>query len=149
MSGWVRYLELTAKAKTGFSPTLLILLGVAAALGLAATVLLIVTVFIFCSEQFGPLRTGIGMTLTFLVLCLGCVFAAIRARRKTMEEAQAATAARSTRAMFDTSVLSLGLEIGRTIGWRRLVPIVAVALIAAGVAKEWARRSAPKDADEA
>jgi hypothetical protein len=149
MSGWVRYLGLTAKAKTGYSPALLILLGLAAALGLATAVLLIGTIFIFCSEQFGPLRTGIGMMMTFLVLCLGCVFAAMRARRNTMEDAQAAIAARSTRAMFDTSVLSLGLEVGRAIGWRRLVPIVAVTLIAAGVAKEWSPRSAPKDDDEA
>jgi divalent metal cation (Fe/Co/Zn/Cd) transporter len=145
MSGLVRYLVLTAKAKTGVSPGIIILLVVGAAMGLAASVLLIVTIFIFLSERFGPLWTSVGMTLTFLLLCIICLVAALKARRNAMERAQQALAARSTHAMFDTSVLALGLEVGRTIGWRRLVPIAAVTVIAAGVAREWAKRSAPKD----
>ena len=32
----------------------------------------------------------------------------------------------------------------RTIGWRRIVPIAAIAMIAAGVAREWAKRGTPK-----
>jgi hypothetical protein len=64
-----------------------------------------------------------------------------------MERAQQALAARSTNAMFDTSVLTLGLQVGRTVGWRRLIPIAAITVVAAGVAREWAKRSAPKDDD--
>jgi ABC-type tungstate transport system substrate-binding protein len=145
MSGWVRYLVLTAKAKTGFSPQILILMVVGAAMGVAAFVLLNVTIFFLLSERFGPLWTSAGMTLGYLLLCVICIVAAIKSRRNAMENAQQALAARTTHAMFDTSALSLGLEIGRTIGWRRLVPIAAITLIAAGVAKEWGRRKAPKD----
>jgi hypothetical protein len=147
MSGVVRYLVLTAKAKTGVSSGILILLVVGGAMGLATIVLLIVTIFVLLSERFGPLWTSAGMTLTFLLLCIICIVAALKARRNAMERAQQALAARSTQAMFDSSVLALGLEVGRTIGWRRLVPIAAITVIAAGVAREWAKRSAPKDDD--
>jgi hypothetical protein len=147
MSGLVRYLVLTAKAKTGVSSGIIILLLVGAALGLAAIILLIVTLFIFLSERFGPLLTAAGMTLTFLLVSVICIVAALKARHNAMERAQQALAARSTNAMFDTSVLTLGLQVGRTVGWRRLIPIAAITVVAAGVAREWAKRSAPKDDD--
>jgi hypothetical protein len=47
--------------------------------------------------------------------------------------------------LFDSSALSLGLQIGRTIGWQRLVPIAAVAVVAAGIAREWSRHKARED----
>jgi hypothetical protein len=40
------------------------------------------------------------------------------------------------------------VQIGRAIGWRRLVPLAAVGVLAAGIAKEWLAHSRPtREAD--
>jgi hypothetical protein len=43
---------------------------------------------------------------------------------------------------LDASMLTTGLEIGRAIGWRRIVPLVGVVLLAAGLARDWRGRDA-------
>jgi divalent metal cation (Fe/Co/Zn/Cd) transporter len=148
MSGLGRYLLLTAKAKTGLSPGVPILLVVAAIMAVATFILLNVTIYVLCAPKFGPLPTALAMTLAYLVLCIVLMLIALHLRRATMQQAQQALAARSTHALFDTSVLNLGLQVGRTIGWKRFLPIAAVVLIAAGVAKEWARRSGAQEEKE-
>jgi|SRR5213592_3987202 len=140
-----RYLVLTAKAKTGFSPAILILLALAAITGIAALVLLCVTIYVLLAALLGPLWAAAALFAFFFLLTIILIIAAIQVRKSTMARAKAAMASRSTHALFDTSVLTLGLEIGRTIGWRRIVPIAAIAMIAAGVAREWAKRGTPKD----
>ena len=44
--------------------------------------------------------------------------------------------------------LTLGLKVGQILGWRRLAPIAAVALIAASLAREWGRRGKPAETED-
>jgi divalent metal cation (Fe/Co/Zn/Cd) transporter len=148
MSGFTRYLMLTAKAKTGLTPAFPILLAVAAVTAVATFILLNVVIYLWSAQKFGPLPTAIGMMLTYLVLCIVLVMITLQLRRATMQQAQQALAARSTHALFDTSLLTLGLQVGRAVGLKRFLPVAVIALIAAGVAKEWARRSGAQEADE-
>jgi len=145
MSGWVRYLALTAKSKTGFGPGILIGIILAAALAVAALVFFSVAMFILLEDHFGPLQGALIMSGAFFVLAISAAALTISARRRAMERARQALAARGASALFDTSMLPLGLEIGRMIGWRRLLPVAAVALIAAALAKEWAGRAKTED----
>jgi len=145
MSGWARYLVLTAKAKTGFGPGIVIGGILAAALSVGALVFFTVALFFLLENSFGPVQSALLMSGGFLVLAIVAGVATVIARRRAMNRAQAALAARAKTAMFDSSMLTLGLEIGRTIGWRRFVPIAAVALIAAALAKEWAGRGKTED----
>ena len=140
MSGWVRYLALTAKAKTGFGAGILIGIIIAAAFSVATLVFSSVAMFFLLEDYFGQLQSALLMSGVFFVLSIIAVGVTISARRRAMERARQALAARGTSTLFDTSMLPLGLEIGRMIGWRRLLPIAAVALIAAALAKEWAGR---------
>jgi type VI protein secretion system component VasK len=145
MSGWVRYLALTAKSKTGFGPGILIGIILAAALSVAALVFFCVAMFVLLEDHFGPLQGALIMSGVFFLLAVIAAITTIIARRRAMEHARQALAARGTSALFDTSMLPLGLQIGRMIGWRRLLPIAAVALIAAMLAKEWAGRGKTED----
>jgi hypothetical protein len=145
MSGLARYLVLTAKAKTGFSPGILIGVIVAAAFAVAALVFFCVAMFVLLEDYFGPLEAALLMSGAFLVFAIIAGVATVSARRRAMERAQQALAARGTSALFDSSVLTLGLQIGRTIGWRRLLPIAAVGVIAAVLAREWAARGKTED----
>src|SRR3954469_8433070 len=116
MGGFGRYLMLTAKAKTGLTPAFPILLVAAAIMAVATFIFLNVVIYLWGGREFGPLPTAIGMMLVYLVLCIILVMVALQLRRATMQQAQQALAARSTHALFDTSLLTLGLQVGRAVG---------------------------------
>jgi hypothetical protein len=44
--------------------------------------------------------------------------------------------------------MAMGFQVGQAIGWRRLASLGAVALLAAGLAKEWLGRDSPSADDE-
>jgi membrane protein implicated in regulation of membrane protease activity len=147
MSGLVRYLTLTAKAKTGFGPGILAGAIIAAALAIVAIVFFIVAMFFLLEAYVGPLQSALFMGGGFLLLAIIAAVVTISARRRAMERAEQALAARAKTTLFDSSVLTLGIQIGRIIGWRRLVPVAAVAVLAAAVAREWSRRNKTEDDD--
>ena len=44
--------------------------------------------------------------------------------------------------------MAIGYQIGQTIGWRKLVSLAAVGLLAAGLAREWLGRDKSPADDE-
>ena len=38
---------------------------------------------------------------------------------------------------LDPKFLAVGIEIGRTLGWRRILTLAAAGVLAAGLGKEW------------
>jgi hypothetical protein len=70
------------------------------------------------------------------------------AHSRTVEQARIALAARANTPWLDPRMLGVGLQLGRSIGLRRLIPLIGVGLLAAGLAKEWAGSGKP-DVDEA
>jgi hypothetical protein len=136
-SGLVRRLQLTVISKTGVSSTVIIL-GVVAALAAAATLaFLILAAFIWLAELYSPLTGALILSGCFLLVAvLGAVACVVRHRR-TAEQAQLALAAHRQLPWLDPRYLAIGLELGRSIGLRRVVPLVAVGLLAAGMAREW------------
>jgi ascorbate-specific PTS system EIIC-type component UlaA len=145
MSGWVRYLALTAKSKIGFGRGILVGIVIAAVLSVATLVFFSVAMFFLLADYVGPLRSALIMSGVFFVLAIIAAWVTISARRRAMERARQALTARGTSALFDSSMLTLGLEVGRTIGWKRLVPVAAVAILAVTLAKEWAGRGKTED----
>ena len=145
MSGWVRYLALTAKSKTGFGRGILVGIVIAAVLSVATLVFFSVAMFFLLADYVGPLRSALIMSGVFFMLAIIAAWVTISARRRAMERARQALAARGTSALFDSSMLTLGLEVGRTIGWKRLVPVAAVAILAVTLAKEWTGRGKTED----
>ncbi len=69
------------------------------------------------------------------------------ARQRTISHAKRELAARSQQPWLDPRMIAVGMQIGRSIGWKRIVPLAAVALLAAGFAKEWFNRD-QRAADE-
>ncbi len=58
--------------------------------------------------------------------------------------------ARSSTSWFDPKLVAIGLQIGQAIGWRRLASLAALAVLAAGLTKEWSGRDkSSADDDEA
>ena len=113
-----------------------------AGLGVTTVVLLLVAVFFVFSDyfSFGGTKTSIGMFLVFLALLVGTAVWTSSAKKRTKEEAQRALSAPKAPIIFSPPLLKAGLQLGRTIGWRRLLPAAVVTLAPTGVAAEWARR---------
>src|SRR5262249_49765362 len=69
-------------------------------------------------------------------------------RSRTMEQARVALASRSQAAWLDPRYLGVVMQVGKSVGMKRLLPLIGVGLLAAGLAKEWAgRRDAAEDQD--
>jgi hypothetical protein len=143
MSGWLRHLELTVKSKTGLSPDVLIW-GLVALLGAAVTLgFFIFAAFIALAQRYGPLMAALALGGLFLLVTIVAIICCLSSQRRTIADAKLALAARSHAVWLDPKLLGAGLQIGRAIGWRKLVPLAAVGVLAAGLAKEWFGRTRP------
>jgi hypothetical protein len=149
MGDWLRHIALNAKARSGFGPQLVVWF-------LIAVVALVLAVGFLCAALFVWLASRTDAVTASLIMAGGLVlvalFAAIAgwiARRHNMERARLELAARSHAGWLDPKFLTVGIEIGRAIGWRRVVMLAAAGLLAAGLGKEWFGSGArkPKEPD--
>jgi hypothetical protein len=137
MGDWLRHIALNAKAKTGFGPSLVVWFSVAlVALGLGL-VFLCVAAFVWLADRTGAVTAGLILAGVFLLIAIVAAFAGWIARLRNIERARRELAARSHAGWFDPKYLAVGIEIGRTLGWRRIMTLAAVGVLAAGLGKEW------------
>jgi hypothetical protein len=156
MGDWLGYLQTAAQAKTGVSSGVVVG-GILAALGAGATMVwLSVTLFIWIAQRYDdPLLAGLVLSGIYLAISVVAAVAALIARRVNRrhaeEELQARKAAFSSTLLsggIAPTLLSFGLQAGRSLGWRRIVMLAGVALLTAGVAREWTARAAAEHGDD-
>jgi hypothetical protein len=143
MSGWVRHLELIVKSKTGLGSGVLVWALIAGLGGAITLGFFIFAAFLALAERYGPLTAALALGGLFLLITILALICCLSAQRRTVAGAKLALTARSHAPWLDPKLLGAGLQIGRAIGWRRLVPLAAVGVLAAGLAKEWLGRSRP------
>jgi hypothetical protein len=148
MSGWLRYLALTAQAKTGFGTGIVVWAVIAAVAAAAMFLFLCIAGFIWLADRYGPLSAGLLMAGGFFLITLIAVACVFWSRRRAIEQARMELAARSNASWLDPRLLGIGMQVGRAIGWRRLASLAAVAILAAGVSKEWFGRAQAPDQDD-
>ncbi len=148
MGDWLGYLRLRAKAKTGVNSNVVIggVVIVWAALG--TLLWLSITLFLWIAKKYDdPIVAGLVLTAIYFCIAVIAAVAMMIARHSAKQRAEAALAARNS-VLFDPSLLTVGMEVGRAIGWRRLVSLAGVAILAAGLAREWtAREEKPPEGD--
>jgi len=156
MGDWLGYLQTAAKAKTGVSGGVVVG-AIIAAFGVVATIVwLSVTLFIWIAERYDdPTLAGLVLSGIYLLITIIAAVAAVIARRINQRRAEEALQAR--KAAFASTfltggiaptLLSVGLNAGQSIGWRRVVMLVGVALLTAGVAREWSAREAAEKGED-
>jgi hypothetical protein len=138
MRGWLHYLELQAKVKTGLSSSVIAWASVAAVGGAVTFGFLVLTAFIWLADRYTPLSAALILGAFFLLITIIALIASLVAHGRTVERARQELTVRSPAPWLDPRYLTVGLQVVRAIGARRLVPLVAVGLLAAGLAKEWA-----------
>jgi hypothetical protein len=137
MTGWLHYLELQAKVRLGLNRQVLIWAAIAGLCVVISFVFLLVSLTIWLADRYGPLTATLILGAAFIVMTFIALFAALNEHRQTILRAKQALAVRSNTPWFNPQNVAVGLKIGRAIGWRRLVPLIAVGALAAGLAKEW------------
>jgi hypothetical protein len=137
MGDWFRHIALNAKARTGFGPQLVVWFLVAALSLTLALAFFCVAAFVWLAGRYDPLTAGLILGGVFLALAIIAAIAGWVARQRNIERARIELAARSNAGWLDPKFLAIGIELGRTLGWRRLITLAAAGLFAAGAAKEW------------
>ncbi|MBR0797843.1 hypothetical protein JQ615_20870 [Bradyrhizobium jicamae] len=109
----------------------------AAAIALFITIaFLCAAAFVFVLQNYGPVQAClVGAAIFFLVTLVAAGLYVLRKRKMQRRAERAAKAAKSATAsmLADPALIATGLQIGRAIGVKRLLPILAVGGIALGL----------------
>jgi hypothetical protein len=147
MGDWFRHIALNAKARSGFGPQFVVWFLIAAAALVLALGFLCAALFVWLASRADAMTASLVMAGGFALVALVAAAAAWIARLRNMERAQRELAARSHAGWLDPKFLAVGIEIGRAIGWRRVITLAAVGLLAAGLGKEWVGSGTSKSKD--
>lgn len=110
------------------------------------TAFLCAAAFVFVLQKYGLLQACFaGAGVFFVATILAAISYAMRKRQIRKRPVEAAKSTMQT-ALSDPMVLAAGLQIVRTIGLKRIIPLIAVGGIALGVMAS--RRAAPDDEPE-
>jgi hypothetical protein len=134
-SGLVRHIKLTAKAKTGLSGAVVAFAFIAAICVVVAFVLLVVVGYVWLEQRYGALTASLVLFGFFLMLAILAAVASLIAHKRVAEQARLALEARGSWA--DPSMLAVGLQLGRAVGLRRIVPLIAIGFLAMTLSREW------------
>jgi hypothetical protein len=142
MKGLMREVTLTIQSKTGASAGAVVWLAVVAIAALTAFVFLCVAAYAWLSTLFGSVYAGLIVAGFFFVVAAIAAMLSARARRRTRERAILARAARAHAGswLLDPKILATALQVGRSVGWQRLLPIALLGFIAAQWAREYRER---------
>jgi len=137
-----RDVVLAVQARTGASVALLVWIAVIALATLTAFAFLCVAGYTWFAAQFGDVFAALLMTGMFaLVAAIGamiCALARRRARARAILERAARAHAPSW--LLDPRMLATAVQLGRTIGWQRIIPVALFGFVAAQWAREYRER---------
>ncbi len=149
MSGWLRHFALSAQVRTGFSGGVLVWAIIAAVASMVAVIFLLIAAFIALADRYDPLIAGLVLGGCFVLIALIALAVCLIVRSRNMRRARLELAAReSNTSWLDPKLLAVGFQIAQTVGWRRIVTLAAVGIVAAGLAKEWSARDKPPASDD-
>jgi hypothetical protein len=144
MGGWRRYLELRLKAQTGLSSGVVIWALVALVGGTVTFIFLLVSAFIWLADRYDALIAALVLTGLFLLIAIIAMLVSLRTHRRIIERAELALAAQKSAIALDPTLLGLMMQVGRGIGWRKVMALVPVVIIAAGIGMQLLGRQGAK-----
>lgn len=149
MSGMLHHFALTAKTRTGFSVGIVVWATVAAITIAATIIFFLIAGFVVIAQRYDTVIAGLALGGFFLVIAVVAVVACLTIRRRNIERARLELASSSSANWLDPSLLALGLQIGRAIGWRQIAAIAVATILAAGLARERTSRDQARSKSDA
>src|SRR5262245_45995170 len=111
LSGLLHHLQLTAKARTGLSTAVVVLVLVAAIAAAVGFVFIVFAAFIWLAERYSPLTAALVLAAAFVAIAILCAIIALMMQRRTADDAKRALAARSQSMLLDPGMLGVMLQI--------------------------------------
>jgi len=145
---WLDYLKLQVRSRTGFSQGVVVWAVIALVCAIVTFAFLLVAAYVWLAGLFGALFGALIVAGFFLLVALISLAASLGAQRRTTQSARLALASRNTEMWRDPKFMAVGVEVARAIGWRRIVPMAAIGVLAATLAREWGGRERARAADE-
>jgi uncharacterized membrane protein len=145
---WLDYLKLQVRSRTGFSQSVVVWAVIALICAIVTFAFLLVAAYVWLAGLFGALFGALIVAGFFLLVALISLAASAGAQRRTTQRARLALASRGTEMWRDPKFMAVGVEIARAIGWRRIVPLAAIGVLAATLAREWGARERSEVADD-
>jgi hypothetical protein len=141
MPGWRSYLQSKVQSKVGLSGGLLIWALIAMFGALATVCFFILAAFIWLADRYGELTASLAFGGCFLLVTIIAVISCALSHRRTVQRAKLELAARGNAPWLDPRLAGVTLQVSRSIGWRKVAPVLAVAVLAVGIGMQWFGRT--------
>ena len=137
LKGWMHDLALMLQARSGVTVNLVVWWAIAALAVLTAFAFLCVAAYAWLSLQIGNVFAALVMAALFALIALIVFATGAIARQRARERAILERAARAHAPswLLDPKLLATAMQVGRSIGWQRLIPVALVGFMAA----QWVR----------
>ena len=137
LKGLSREITLSIQARNGASASVIVWIAVMALALLTAFIFLCVVGYDGLAQHHGTVVAGLLMAGIFVVIAIIAAVISASIRRRVRERAVLARAAKahSPSWLLDPRVLATAVQIGRELGWQRIVPAALLGFMAA----QWAR----------
>jgi hypothetical protein len=137
LKSWMRDVTLAVQARSGVTPGFIVWFAVVVLATLTAFVFLCVAAYDWLALHTSNIVAGLIMAGVFVLIALIGAIVGTLVRRRARERAILARAARARAPswLLDPKILATAVQIGRTLGWQRIVPVALLGFMVA----QWAR----------
>jgi uncharacterized membrane protein len=135
--GLMHDMVLAVQTRAGITASFVVWLAVVALAALTAFAFLCVAAYDWLSLQMGGVYAGLVMAAVFVLVAIIGIIVCLSARRRARERAILERAARAHAPswLLDPKILATAVQVGRSLGWQRVIPLALVGIMAA----QWAR----------
>ena len=133
----MRDMVLAVQTRTGITASFVVWLVIVALAASTAFAFLCVAAFAWLSLQIGSVYAGLVMAAIFVAIVIIGLIVCLLARRRARERAILERAARAHAPswLLDPKILATAVQVGRSLGLQRVIPLALVGIMVA----QWAR----------
>jgi hypothetical protein len=128
---------LAVQSRSGITASFIVWLVIAIMAASTAFAFLCVAAYAWLALQMGSVYAGLAMAAIFVVIATIGLIVCVLARRRARERAILERAARAHAPswLLDPKILATAVQVGRSLGWQRVIPLALVGFMVA----QWAR----------
>jgi len=147
IKGWMREVTLAIQVRSGASPALFVCTAIAALAALTAFTFLCIAGYDWFAIQFGSIFAASLMTAIFAAIAIVAAVIGTVARQRARDRAilERAARARAGSGLLDPKLLTLAVQVGRSVGWQRAIPVALFGFMTAQWLREYRERRHSKE----
>jgi hypothetical protein len=134
---------LAVQTRTGITASFIVWLAIAVFAALTAFAFLCVAAYHSLALQLGGIYAALAMAAVFVAIAIIGIAICLLAQRRARERAILERAARAHAPswLLDPKIVATAVQVGRSLGWQRAIPLALVGFMVAQWAREHRARS--------